>query len=718
MKHWQWLATVCWLIAACKTDTVRTYDIADDIASQRNTLLALYNQTAGSSWTAIGSLELSRLNISTSQPGINASLVPSNLTNSSITANSAQLEQQIKLLQLLVTYPWNTRNVSYCQWQGITCCLTSASTFLQFCSAGVNSVTGIFLPGANLNGTLPEGLFSGLPDLQQLNVESNPNLSGIVPMAPEASADKLQFFSVVGSSLAQCSLNQTNVFAFNASCYPSFIQADPSFMIPAQLGMQCPAIAFNRSGSTNNILLQVLSRIDPAAYQQLLQLINSSSISTPSQQPPPGGQGPPGGGFGDPPGGCSCYPGFAPLAITTDNDTAGTIQCMASASSQTASQSKSLPIWQVAVPAVIGGFFLLAALFATVKLAPGIMDDLALLRMLKLKSSSPAGLMKPATARSLGLTPGEITLVITDLQGSTELWEWNSQVMDIANALHAQLARRLLKKYCGYEVLTEGDSFTLAFHDCLDAVGFTHHFQEALLGLDWPPELLTQPAAAVVTMERPVQRILFRGLRVRAGIHTGTPDQIVHHPAGGHLQYAGTIVAEANALTNLGHGGQILMSLQSRQSFSARMSSSLGIQMMKHMRRGLQADAMPTITTAEMSMLPQLSGMISIAASFSAISTTMLVQPGDEGHRTRTMSDGGTALAYAAAAQNGKKSSNWKRPSIYFPNPSHKQLVSPTFLDAPCAHLATIGALQPGFSPLNRSSPRVTLCFCKPDGLK
>ena len=29
--------------------------------------------------------------------------------------------------------------------------------------------------GANLNGTLPQNLFSGLPDLQQLNVESNPS---------------------------------------------------------------------------------------------------------------------------------------------------------------------------------------------------------------------------------------------------------------------------------------------------------------------------------------------------------------------------------------------------------------------------------------------------------------------------------------------------------------------------------------------------------------
>lgn len=66
--------------------------------------------------------------------------------------------------------------------------------------------------------------------------------------------------------------------------------------------------------------------------------------------------------------------------------TADTVQCIAMAASQTTTQSSSTPVWQIAVPAAIGGVFLLAALFAAVKLAPGIMDDLAMLRMLKLKS--------------------------------------------------------------------------------------------------------------------------------------------------------------------------------------------------------------------------------------------------------------------------------------------------------------------------------------------
>ena len=83
------------------------------------------------------------------------------------------------------------------------------------------------------------------------------DLTGVVPAAPTTISDKLQFFSVMGSSLAQCPFNQSNLFAYNASCFPTFIQAYPSMLVPSQLGMQCPAIAFNRSASSNNILLQV-----------------------------------------------------------------------------------------------------------------------------------------------------------------------------------------------------------------------------------------------------------------------------------------------------------------------------------------------------------------------------------------------------------------------------------------------------------------------------
>lgn len=72
-----------------------------------------------------------------------------------------------------------------------------------------------------------------------------------------------------------------------------------------------------------------------------------------------------------------------------------------------------------------------------------------------------------------------------------------------------------------------------------------------------------------------------------------------------------------------------------------------GMHMLKHMRRNLSADAMPTISSAEMPFLPQLSGLVSAAASFSAVSTTMLVQadePNAGDQRTRTISDGALLL--------------------------------------------------------------------------
>ncbi len=44
--------------------------------------------------------------------------------------------------------------------------------------------------------------------------------------------------------------------------------------------------------------------------------------------------------------------------------------------------------------------------------------------------------------------------------------------------------------------------------------------------------------------------------------------------------------------------------------------------------------------------------------------------------------------------------------------------ISPTFLDAPCAHLAVVGRMPPAARPADAHAGRVTLCFCKPDGIK
>ena len=44
------------------------------------------------------------------------------------------------------------------------------------------------------------------------------------------------------------------------------------------------------------------------------------------------------------------------------------------------------------------------------------------------------------------------TLVCTDVEGSTELWEWDNTAMTEAQAIHDRIMRSQLTEFCGYEV--------------------------------------------------------------------------------------------------------------------------------------------------------------------------------------------------------------------------------------------------------------------------
>lgn len=72
-------------------------------------------------------------------------------------------------------------------------------------------------------------------------------------------------------------------------------------------------------------------------------------------------------------------------------------------------------------------------------------------------------------------------LVNTDVEGSTELWEWNREVMDLATKVHDRVMRSKLTAFHGYEVSTEGDSFMIAFHEPADAVAWAVTLQQVHL---------------------------------------------------------------------------------------------------------------------------------------------------------------------------------------------------------------------------------------------
>ena len=71
-----------------------------------------------------------------------------------------------------------------------------------------------------------------------------------------------------------------------------------------------------------------------------------------------------------------------------------------------------------------------------------------------------------------------VTFVATDVEGSTELWEWNRNAMTLATETHDRLIRSQLSRFHGYEIVTEGDSFLLAFHDPADAIAWAITIQQ------------------------------------------------------------------------------------------------------------------------------------------------------------------------------------------------------------------------------------------------
>ena len=164
---------------------------------------------------------------------------------------------------------------------------------------------------------------------------------------------------------------------------------------------------------------------------------------------------------------------------------------------------------------------------------------------------------------------GNVTLVFTDVQGSTTQWEKFPKVMTAALAMHNRLMRDRIREHQGYEVKTEGDAFMIAFADPSNAVHFCLDVQERLVQVKWPRELFDHPASKVEhTAEGD---ILWRGFRVRMGVHTGEPDA-QRDPVTKRIDYFGTMVNRSARVEGLASGGQVLLSSDVYDAISGRLS--------------------------------------------------------------------------------------------------------------------------------------------------
>ncbi|KAG2492922.1 hypothetical protein HYH03_008835 [Edaphochlamys debaryana] len=93
----------------------------------------------------------------------------------------------------------------------------------------------------------------------------------------------------------------------------------------------------------------------------------------------------------------------------------------------------------------------------------------------------------------------DVTLVSTDIQNSTLLWETlPAEDMSVVLSQHHAVMRSELDAHGGYEAATEGDAFLLAFHTASAALSFCVNVQLRLLEVNWPAALLATPDGAEV----------------------------------------------------------------------------------------------------------------------------------------------------------------------------------------------------------------------------
>ncbi|GET87570.1 receptor-type adenylate cyclase b [Leishmania tarentolae] len=165
-----------------------------------------------------------------------------------------------------------------------------------------------------------------------------------------------------------------------------------------------------------------------------------------------------------------------------------------------------------------------------------------------------------------------VTLIFTDIESSTALWAALPQLMAGAIAAHHRAIRQLVRKYGCYEVKTIGDSFMIACKNAHSAVCLACEIQTKLLKHDWGTDAIDTAyrefeLARVDTVddyEPPTARLskkeygaLWRGLRVRIGIHTGLTEIRYDEVTKGYDYYGDTsnMAARTEAVAN---GGQVI----------------------------------------------------------------------------------------------------------------------------------------------------------------
>jgi len=149
-----------------------------------------------------------------------------------------------------------------------------------------------------------------------------------------------------------------------------------------------------------------------------------------------------------------------------------------------------------------------------------------------------------------GHPTGTVTLLFTDVEGSTKLWERDPEAMSSALARHDELLREAVEVHGGFVFKTVGDAFCAVFSIAAEALEAALDAQKSLLlSAGWEE---------------------FGRLRVRMALHTGTAEER-------DGDYFGPTVNRVARLLSAGHGRQVLLSLSTEELVRDQLPRGAGL---------------------------------------------------------------------------------------------------------------------------------------------
>eukprot|EP00899_Mesostigma_viride_P017482 jgi/Mesvir1/25735/Mv01917-RA.1 len=215
-----------------------------------------------------------------------------------------------------------------------------------------------------------------------------------------------------------------------------------------------------------------------------------------------------------------------------------------------------------------------------------------------------------------------VAIVHAEIEGSATLWEWDPATWGHSVQIYQRVLRAILPQHHGYLSHVDGDIFEAVFHDASDALHWALNTQlstmrpEAVPGLvakggslppfplSWPEKVLSHPLGEEVYDKD--NFLIYRGPRVRVGIHVGVPSRTAPLPMGnGRQRYLGAAVEFAKAIMGVSdQGGHILMSMDAWTALDAAAPSSDDLHMVVF-NMGEHVVAKDGPTTQLMQVIPQ-----------------------------------------------------------------------------------------------------------------